>query len=234
MLKRVNYFAVVLVVILACCHAKSVIPELTYSFVDKDTYDAPVKTQVEYHVVVSGTITEFNLNELLQVLYDEAKSTRGFKYHAGKPTHIFIYLYLSEDHFKSGMGQWIAMLSKIGDNSQVETKIKTEMIAQLDSKPETKQGLSESIRKEIFKAVFKAEDRAYAESESMYPIPDPLDPGYSSTKVKEQMKKQSEICRTLIEKYKLELEGKYSINREQFESITEEGFSKNWPIPPLD
>ena len=106
--------------------------------VDRNTYDVPIKTQIQLHAVVSGTLTELGLKQLLQKLYDEANATRGFKYHGGKPTHVFIYLYTSQDHFKSGMGQWIAMLSKIGEGARIDTEVKTELIAQLDAKPEVK------------------------------------------------------------------------------------------------
>ena len=90
------------------------------------------KTQIELHAVVSGTLTELGLKQLFQKLYDEANATRGFKYHGGKPIHVFIYLYTSRDHFKTGMGQWIAMLSQIGEGSRIDTQVKTELIAQLD------------------------------------------------------------------------------------------------------
>ena len=63
---------------------------LQYEIVDKDIYDTPIKTQVQLHAVVSGTITKAGLENLLQKLYAEAQATRGFKHHGGKPTHIFI------------------------------------------------------------------------------------------------------------------------------------------------
>lgn len=144
------------------------VPIHTYDVVDRDTYDAPIKTQIELHAVVSGTITELGLKKLLQKLYNESNSTRGFKYHGGKPTHMFIYLYTSRDHFKSGMGQWIAMLSKVGEDSRIDTQVKTELIAQLDAKPEVKHNLPELKRKEIFIAIVTAEDRAYAEAKRMH------------------------------------------------------------------
>lgn len=109
---------------------------LTYDVVDRDTYDAPIKTQIELHAVVSGTITESGLKQVLQKLYDEANATRGFKYHGGKPTHVFIYLYTSQEHFKSGMGQWVAMLSRVGEGSRIDTQVKTDLITQLGAEPE--------------------------------------------------------------------------------------------------
>ncbi|MEE9555451.1 MAG: hypothetical protein V3W18_14285 [candidate division Zixibacteria bacterium] len=207
------------------------VPMPTYHVVDRDIYDAPIKTQVELHAVVSGRVTEFGLRQLLQKLYGEANATRGLKYHGGKPTHVFIYLYTSQDHFKSGMGQWIAMLSKIGENSRVDTEVKTEQISQLDAKPEVKHGLPESKRKEIFRAIVTAEDRAVADASRIYPLPDPGKPGYSQAKASEQYEKQAEASNTLMEKYKSEVAELYGISQEQVKDISIEALTKNWPMP---
>jgi len=206
-------------------------PMPTYDVVDRDTYDAQIKTQIELHAVVSGTLTELGLKQLLQKLYDEANATRGFKYHGGKPTHVFIYLYTSRDHFESGMGQWIAMLSKIGENSRVNTQVNTELISQLDAKPGIKHGLPESKRKEIFRTIVTAEDRANADAQRMFPLPDPLKPGYSQAKARAQVMKQSEALNTLTKKYETEVAKRYGITEEQLLDISVEGIEKNWPMP---
>lgn len=206
-------------------------PMPTYAVLDRDTYDAPIKTQIVLHAMVSGTLTEFSLKRLLHKLYDEANATRGFKYHGGKPTHVFIYLYTSRDHFKSGMGQWIAMLSKVGEGSRIDTQVRTELIAHLYAKPEVKHGLSKLTRKEIFKAIVTAEDRANADAERMYPLPDPLRPGYSQAKAGEQLKKQAEAGNTLREKYKSEVAKRYGITKAVLDGISVEGIKKNWPMP---
>lgn len=109
-------------------------PIPTYTEVDRDRYDAPVKTQIELHGVVTGKLTELGLNKLLRQLYDKAIATRDFKYHGGEPTHVFIYLYTSREHFKSGMGQWIAMLSKTADDSLPLIQVKTESLSQMPEK----------------------------------------------------------------------------------------------------
>jgi hypothetical protein len=206
-------------------------PMLTYDVLDRDTYDAPIKTQIELHAVVSGTLTELGLKQLLQKLYDEANATRGFKYHGGTPTHVFIYLYTSRDHFKSGMGQWIAMLSKVGEGSRVDTQVRTDLIAQLDAKPEVKHGLPESKRKEIFRAIVAAEDRADADAQRMYPLPDPLKPGYSQARASEQIMKQAEALNALTEKYRAQVAKRYGITEEQLQDISVEAIEKNWPMP---
>jgi len=202
-----------------------------YQIVDRDKYDAPVKTQIELHAVVSGNITESGLKALLQKLYEEATATRGFKYHGGKPTHIFIYLYTSRDHFTSGMGQWIAMLSKVGADSRVDTRVKTELIAQLTAKPEQKHGLSEPKRKEIFRASVTAEDRAAADAERLHPIPDPSKPGYSQSQASAQVMKQAEALTELTKKYNSQVARRYGISDDQLTAIAVEGIKKNWPMP---
>lgn len=204
---------------------------LTYEVIDRNKYDAPVKTQIELNAIVSGTITEPGLRQLLQKLYDEARATRGFKYYDGRPTHVFIYLYTSREHFKSGMGQWIAMLSKVGENSRTDTRVKTELISHLTAKPEVKHGLPESKRKEIFRAIVNAEDRADKDAQRMYPLSDPLKPGYSQAKASTQVKKQAEALNSLTKKYKDEVAKRYGITYEQLREISVEGIVKNWPIP---
>jgi hypothetical protein len=203
----------------------------TYHVVDRDTYDVPIKTQIQLHAVVSGALTELGLKQLLQKLYDEANATRGFKYHGGKPTHVFIYLYISQDHFKSGMGQWIAMLSKIGEGAWIDIQVKTELIAQLDAKPEVKHGLLESKRKEIFRAIVSTEDRADVDAQRMYPLADPLKPGYSQAKASEQVRRQAEAKNTLTEKYRTEVAKRYGITAAELHDISVEGLTKNWPMP---
>ena len=106
----------------------------------------------------------------MQKLYDEANATQGFKYHGGRPTHVFVYLYTSPEHFKAGMGQWIAMLSKISEGAQPEAQVKTELVAQLGIPPEIKHDLSEATRIEIFGTIVRAEDRARQEAEKIFPI----------------------------------------------------------------
>jgi hypothetical protein len=215
----------------AVTRAYSDAPVPTYEIVDRSTYDAPIKTQVVLHAVASGTLTEVGLRQLLQGLYDECAATRGFQYNGGKPTHVFIYLYTSQEHFRSHTGQWIAMLSKLGEDSRPETQVRTELIAQLDAKSEVKHGLSESERKEIFAAVVMAEDRAEADAERMYPYMDPLDPAYSQTSASRQIIKQGEVQNALTEKYHAEVAARYGVTKEQLRDISLEGVKKNWPLP---
>ena len=246
MKRQVRYVAMILLLILAGCDVsqrrgtsdketlpapmKPDVPMPTYDVVDRDTIDGPGKTQIELQVIVSGTLTELGLRKLLQQLYDEANATRGLKYHGGKPTHVFIYLYTSRDHIEAGLGQWIAMLSKIGKGPRIETSMKTELIEQFYAKPEVKHGFPESKRKEIFSALVAAEDRADADAERMHPLPDASKPGYSQAKAREQIEKYAEARNTLTETYESEVAERYGITQEQLREISVEAFTKNWPI----
>lgn len=211
--------------------ANSAVPIPTFELLDRKIDDTPIKTQVALHGMVSGTITELGLKQLLQKLYDESIETREFKHHGGSPTHVFIWLYPSKDHFKSGMGQWIAMLSRVGEGSNIETNVKTELIDQLDEKPEVKDGLEESTRKEVFREIVTAEDRAMAQAQRLFPLPVAGNPGYSQEKGLEQLMKQGKTYNTLSENFKSELAKRYGITSEQLGKISVEGVTKNWPMP---
>jgi len=202
----------------------------SYSIVDQNLYDAPIKTQVEIHAIVLGPISEDSLKQILKEIYDNANAKRGFKYNNGKPSHIFIYLYSSKDHYKSKAGQWIAMLSKIGNGSQENMDVKTNLITQLTAKPETKFGLSESTRKEIFRAIVKAERRANKEAEDRFPIPF-NNPSLSKEEIRNQLMRQAEENNYLMEKYKNNVAKQYRITRKQMTDIVVESFNKNWPQP---
>ncbi|MEX2317491.1 MAG: hypothetical protein WD669_10095 [Pirellulales bacterium] len=182
----------------------------SYEVVDRKTYDVPAKTQIELHAVVSGTLTETGLKQLLKKLYEEANTSRGFKYHSGKPTHVFIYVYTSREHYDAHFGQWIAMLSKAGERSGIDTKIKTELIAQADAKPEVKHSFSEPKRKEIFKAIVSAEDRAHADVERVYPMPEIQQlPRFSQADLRELFMKQVDALTPLMQKYKAEVADRF-------------------------
>jgi hypothetical protein len=203
----------------------------TYDIVDRQTYDTPIKTQIELNAVVSGKLTEIGIEQLLRKLYNEANATQGFKYHGGKPTHVFIYLYTSQDVFKSGMGMWVGMLSRIGENSPIETSLKKELISQSMMEPEVKYGYTESLRKEIFMAIVRVEDFADAEAERKYPVPKAKDSGYSQTNISEQMKKYAEVQDTVKNKLRAELAKQYGLTEEQLLKISVEGLEKGWPMP---
>ncbi|MCB2226269.1 MAG: hypothetical protein KQH53_06280 [Desulfarculaceae bacterium] len=204
---------------------------LKYNIIDRELYDAPIKTQVELHVQINGTITEANLRQLLQNLYLQETSKTSFNYHSGRPTHVFIYLYTSRDHFDSGMGQWIGMLSKVGDEDPVKISIKSDLIEKIKELPKTIHGLDEAKRREIFVTIVKAEDKSHAEAEAAYPLPNPSQPGYSQDDAREQLKRQAAASNKLLEIYENDIAKQYNITLDQLKDIGLEGVTNNWPMP---
>jgi hypothetical protein len=143
---------------------------LTFVILDEEKYDSAIKTQVVYSVLASGTLTISNLKDLLERLYRRAIQTPGFRNHFGAVTHVFIYVYTSKEHFQSGGGQWVAMLSKVGKDREKLVDVREEFLQQLKLPPETRHGLSENERKEIFKRLVSAEDETLHRAEAEYPM----------------------------------------------------------------
>jgi hypothetical protein len=206
--------------------------QLKYTVLDREVYDAPVKTQVTLKLLVSGDITKKGLEELLTRLYLEIKKETGFKYRKN-PNNIDIYAFSSKERAESGMGQWIAMLLKNVPDEEPKISMNDRQLAHLNVVSEEKFGLSEEKRKEIWAEIVKAEDRANEEAEERYPVPDPSKPGYSQTKVKDILIKQGDLIETLTEKYKNEVTKKYGLTREQLDAIVAEAFEKDWPLPKI-
>lgn len=192
---------------------KDALPE--YKIVDEKVYDSPVKTQIEQHIVVYNRITEKNLKALLRYQHNAISQRTGFEYHK-KPTNIYIYVYESDEKAKVGQGLWLAMsemnILKYGD-SKPRVTIRTEQINNLGEKPQEKFGLTESERKEIFQELVRIEKKATEESMKRFPS---------------DINKQIDLERKLQERYREELAEKYSLNRDQLQSIMAEGVRKRW------
>jgi len=188
---------------------------LEYTILNEDVYDAPIKTQVELNILVSGEISETGLKTLLNQLYSSTKARKGFKYH-DSPTNIYIYAFTSKERAESGMGQWIAMLQKSPGDAKATISINERQITQLGAKPEERFGLSEEERKQIWKEFVSAEDRATEEALEEYP---------------KEFEKQVEMERRLNDDYKNKLAEKYELTREQLQEISVEAVEKDWPFP---
>jgi len=201
-----------------------------YSILNEDINDTPLKTQITLNILVSGEISKTNLTNLLNELYSKTQDRTGFKYH-NRPTHIGIYAYTSKEYAQAGLGQWIAMLLKIGENVKPEITINERQISQLGAKPEAKFGLSEDKRRQIWDELIKAERRADSETEQRYPLPDPLEPNYSASYAGKQVEKQGKLRSFLREKYESEIAKKYGLTSKQLNKIVEEAIAKDWPFP---
>lgn len=207
-------------------------PKSNYFVIEqKKINDMPNQTSIGIEAVVSGSITELVLSEILDKLYKEAKEYRGFKFNQGAPTHFLILLYNADksNHQLKGGDMYIARLKKQGVKSEVEIEISKDKIAQLSLAPEDKFGFSEEKRKEISIEIVQCEDRAFAEAWQMYPLSkDGNDPNNEA-----QLQKQQEFYNKMKIKYKTEIWKKYNITKEQSDAITSEAMKKNWPSPSI-
>ncbi len=202
----------------------------TYSVLNEDVYDIPLKTQVELDILVSGEISETGLRALLNKLYTSTKMKKGFKYHTS-PTNIYIYAFTSKERFESGMGQWIAMLQQSPGDAKPRIDIKKRQIDQIGAKPEKRFGLSEIQRIDIWKESVVVEDKVWQEAEKRYPL-DNFGPADLSNKLfQEQARKMAEFRERLERRYKNEIAKKYGLTNKQLEEIINEGVTKDWALP---
>lgn len=184
----------------------------------EDVYDAPVKTQVTQHILVSGDLTAEGLEIFLRERYAELMSRTGYTYHAS-PNSVYVYAYKSKDHFESGMGQWIAMIQQAASENQWKVSTNERQLHYLNTEPEERLGLTEDQRIQVFWESVRVEDRALAEAMAEHPG---------------DWEKQIDRERELTEKYRREVAVEYGLTMEQLEEIEVEGTEKDWPMPPSE
>jgi hypothetical protein len=206
--------------------------KITYSVLNENVLDAPIKTQIELSILVSGEITESNLRELINKLYVSISNRKGFKFHQF-PTNIYIYAFISRKYYESGMGQWIAMLEKNQASTESKILINSNQLGGLNVKSEEKFGLSVQQRKAIWDELIKAEDRAWAEAENAYPSNLDAVRGMSREQIKIQLDRHFLTEEALKEGYKDRLSKKYNLTKQQLKEIALEGLEKDWAMPPF-
>jgi hypothetical protein len=131
-----------------------------------DVSDTPLKTQVTLDVVLTGATTREQLETLLRSLYNEVSNREGFKY-SKRLTHVGIYVYATEAHALSGMGQWIGMISRTGTGAPPDMRIEDELLKHQSDSPTEKFGLTEQKRQEIWQEIVRAEDSASGENDKL-------------------------------------------------------------------
>ncbi len=189
---------------------KVAVPE--YEIVDEQVYDAPVKTQVEQHIVVTVEITEENLRALLRQQHYAVSKRTGFKYHES-PTNIYIYVYETKDKAKAGQGLWLAMSQMSYGDTEPQVNVRTDQIARLGQESQKRFGLSEVERQNVFREIARVEKKATDEAMKRFPS---------------DINNQIDLERKLQEKYKDELAAKYHLTRYQLQSIMVEGVKNRW------
>ena len=188
-------------------------------------YDAPVKTQLEYQVLLKQKASQKELRELLEYLYEQASNKGGFEYHEGKATHIFIYVYPTAEYSND---QWIGMMNKVGEDSKAEYKLKESFIT--PAKEKVNKSKAED-KMSIFKELFLVEWRATALAEKEFPVAKPNSPDYDKAAAMTMLDKQIDKQRALLLEYREAIAKQYGITLDDLSEIAMEGFENNWPQP---
>ena len=190
---------------------------VSYTIIDEDIIDAPIKTQIEQHVLASGVPTEDGLRLQLQRLYDEAKARRGFRHHAS-PTNIFIYVYGSPEQASAKQGLWIGMVAKGFNNRSPSIDINKDRLAALSAPAKDRFNLSETKRRELFYKTVSAERRASREA----------------MKRGGDLQQQANFEGMLLDEYKRKIAEAHGITVDQLIKLEVEGVKNGWPLPPYE
>jgi hypothetical protein len=191
----------------------------TYTLVDETIDDTPGKTQIEQHIVVSGTPTAAQLEAEILKRYRAAAARRGFRYH-DRPTNIYIYVYGTEEQARAGQGLWIGMIAKnFSDTDEPEVRTNEGRLAALSKAQEERFGLSDEDRRTVFREIAAAEDRAMCEAREQ--VPD------------DKWEEQIELERDLMEQYKAEVAEEHGLTEDYLLKISVEGVESGWITPPF-
>lgn len=197
---------------------------LKYSILDEDIYDIPLKTQISLNVLIEdSTINKENIKDLLKHLYDKTIRRSGFKYH-NNPTNIFIYAFTTTDKAKSGMGQWVGMISKGHSENLPSINISDLQLNAINEIEVNKWHLTYIQRQEIWSKIIHLEDKSQLEADKKYPL------DHAGITFKD-IKKNSELMKSLKKKYEKELAKEYHVEKVIVDSVGLEGIVNGWAFP---
>lgn len=127
------------------------------------------------------------------------------------------------------LGNVTPEIARNNDRTSYETTIKVkenlEEYLLKRGKSENKFGFDEEKRRQIFKEFVAAEDKARIEADKIYPT-DISDPNYKQ----ENIMKNIEENRKLMEKYKAKIRKKYGITEDIESQISAEAFEEGWAM----
>jgi len=197
---------------------------LKHSIHNEEVYDAPIKTQITFNVLIEEEeFDEQKVKDLLNYLYNTTISRTGFEYHKN-PTNIFIYAYTSTDKLESGMGLWVGMISKSFDDIQPQISINEKQLNSLNEIEEDRWELTTEKRHEVWEKLINLQDKAQVDADKKYPLD-------KVGLTLEEIGKNTEYVRELNKKYKSELAKEFAINIAIVDSVVKEGFKKGWAFP---
>jgi hypothetical protein len=199
---------------------------LKFTLLNDKTSDTPFKTEIITEILLEKReiITEKELETLLKSLYKERKNRTGFTHHE-TPNTVAIFAYLTKEKANSGMGQWVAMISKTNMNNDSSPifKISKIQLNSITKKDETLSNLSDKKRHEIWRKLILAERYGAKMAHKIHPI--------KTGSTQEDLM----IGGKLIQKWQLvkekEIIKEYKVNQQVLDSIELEGLLKGWAFP---
>lgn len=178
----------------------------------------PTKTLYRADIILKGDdgLNDENNKQLLLHLYDSINKSDA------SPNAVSLFLFQTEEHSKSGMGQWVARLSKAKNDDEPTVAGQHFKIPSPENALSYRKSLTLEIRKEIFKLIIQAEDKSMQEAERKYPLT-----SFSNAEKNDTYQHQ------LAKKFKAEIQRKYSVDQKTLKAISLEGLEYNWPMPAM-
>ncbi|WP_324760610.1 hypothetical protein [Sphingobacterium thalpophilum] len=176
----------------------------------------PTKTLYRADIILNGDdgLNDENNKQLLLHLYDSIRNSDA------SPNAVSLFLFQTEEHSKSGMGQWVARLSKAKNDDEPTVAVQHFKIPSPENAPSYRKSLTLEIRKEIFKLIIQAEDKSMQLAEKKYPLT-----SFSNVEKNDTYQHQ------LAKKFKAEIQRKYNVDQKTLKTISLEGLEYNWPMP---
>lgn len=92
-------------------------PLIRYSFIENKVTDIPSKSQVLKRIVlIDSSFTSDDINSILQYEYKKSMDI-SMKFH-NPPSHIFIYIYKTQEILLKDGNDWIGKFSRIMDKNE--------------------------------------------------------------------------------------------------------------------
>ncbi|MBB2950689.1 hypothetical protein [Sphingobacterium sp. JUb56] len=162
-------------------------------------------------------LNEERNRQLLIHIYD---SIRNSSY---RPNALNLFLFQTVEHSESGMGQWIARVSKAKIENEPTISVQHFKIhTEKDPKYADDKSLTIEKRKLIFKELIEAEDKSMLLADTKYPRTSIINSD-----------KNSDYQQKLVKNLKAKIQKKYKVDEKRLKAISLEGLEYNWPMPPM-
>lgn len=196
----------------------------------------PTNKKMAYRIVVSPKIKEEQVRSTIQKIISDITAKDD------DIDEISLLLYsdkeLASGAYDVAMATW-APSGKLGNvtpeiaqsnnrttyETTIQIKENLEEYLQKRGESEDKFGFSEEERREIFKEIIFAERRATKEADKIYVV-DISDPNYKQENIMKNIDKNRE----LMDKYKAEVRNKYGITEDTEWEIVSEALEEIWPM----